>query len=218
MRKTQRKTAKKFVARRGYVKRQYRKRYGPLQSRNIHRFTRWEDQNNPVTISCNFGALGTSLGSHVFQLDKLSNYSDFVNLYDSYKITGVKVFFDYSADNTVATNPMGVMLPKLWVKVDHDDNNVPTLTELTESKKSRCFRFTDSKLTHSMYVKPSTLAPLYKGGVTWGYGPKYRQWIDTANADVPHLCIKLGTQGVPNANLGKITVRCKYYLTMKDVQ
>lgn len=218
MRKTQRKTPKKFVARRGYVKRIYRKKYGPRKFRNIHRFIRWEDQNNPVAINCNFNALGTSLTSHSFQLDKLAGYTDFTNLYDAYKITGVKVYFDYSPDYNVTYNPMGVALPKLWVKVDHDDNNAPTLTELTESTKTRCLRFTDSKLTQSIFVKPSTLSPLYKGGVSWGYAPKFGQWIDTSNADIPHLGLKLGAQGVPSVNLGKITIRCKYYLTMKDVQ
>lgn len=188
-----------------------------INKTNVHHFVRWEPQDDPNVLSCNFGSSGVSPTALTFSLDKVVNPSEFTQLYDQYKIKGIKIYFDYSPDVGGGTGATSLM-PKLWIKRDYDDASTPTLTQMTESNQSRCIRFNDNRTTFSIFIRPSTLKSIYRTSLTQAYGPEWRQWLDCANPDIPHYGLKLLAQGLPSTNLGAITVRCKYYLAFKNVR
>lgn len=201
-------------------KRFYKRRY-PIARRlstNVHKFTRYEAQADGAyrTISCNFPVSGYNGTAFTFDLTRLTNYTEFYNLYDQYKITGVKVYFDWSPDNN-STSGLEIYTPKLWMFRDYDDATTPTLDEMTESTRVKCMRMSVHK-THSIFLRPAVLNQVYESVVSSGNVPKWGQWIDTADSAVPHYGLKLVAQGLPSNNLGKISCRVKYYLMFRGVQ
>lgn len=216
-------TSRRFKKRRyskRYVLPRLRGRLARINKTNVHSFIRWEPQDDPTIIDCNFGSAGTSPYSRTFSLDKVANHSEFTALYDQYKITGIKIYMDYSPDVAMvggAANSMAYF-PKLWIKRDYDDAATPTLTQMTESNMTKCIRFNSVRTTYSMFIKPATLATMYRTSLTSAYGSQWNKWIDCNNADVPHYGIKFIAQGLQSTNLGAITLRFKYYLTFKNVR
>lgn len=192
-----------------------------LRSTNVHNFIRWASAGTPEIISCDFPASGVSAAALTFQLSNVINHAEFTALYDSYRILGARVYFDYSPD-IQAVGPGSNMgshaYPKLWVMRDYDDATAVTIDLMNESNRSKCLRFNDSRTTLSMYVRPAAQQMMYEGVATTAYSPKWRPWIDCANDDVPHYGLKVVAQGIPSMDLGAITVRIKYYLQFKNPQ
>lgn len=164
-----------------------------------------------------------------FQLDQVSHHGELVSLYDAYRIDKIELWFDYSPDlagaNSTDTNlASGMYFPKMWIKRDYDDITVPTLDQMEQSNQSECLRFTADRTTIGpYYITPAISAALYDatapGGITVG-GQRWRQWIDTsiAGRSVPHYGVKMVAQGLPNNNLGRITMRVRFHLSMKNVR
>lgn len=206
------------------VRRQARKVSNPLirkrMSTNQHAYVRWEPQGDPQIVDCNFGSAGTSGVGKEFRLDSVASHTEFTNLYDQYKITGVKVYFDYSPDvlGAIPSSGNSHMYPKLWVKRDYDDKTTPTISTMVESNQTRCLRFNAVRNTQSIFLRPAVLNTLYRTSITSGYAPVWGQWLDCGNSDIPHYGLKLLAQGIPSTNMGAITIRCKYYLKFKNVR
>lgn len=194
-----------------------------VMGRNVHKFVRWTPIEPISILSCNFGVTGTSATALRFQLNFVNNATEFTTLYDSYMITGVKVYFDYSPDALAPgtgswQDPS--MYPKLWIKRDYDDSAVPSLAEVADSNQSRCIRFNAVKNTFSMFIRPAvaTTLGLTNAQASLGTYSSWNKWIDCANPSVDHYGLKLIAQGVPSADMGKITIRMKYYLKFKNVR
>lgn len=191
-----------------------------LRKVNVHSYVRWEPQDDPTIIDCNFGTSGVSPFAKNFRLNSVVNHTEFTSLYDQYKITGVKVYFDYTPDvaTALAGGTPASYMPKLWIKRDYDDSSTPTITQMAESNQSRCLRFTDNRTTQSIFLRPAVLNNLFRTTLTNGYAPVWGQWLDVATDDIPHYGLKCIAQGIPSLNLGAISVRVKYYLKFKNVR
>lgn len=195
---------------------------------NLHRFMRWRDTRveggvGPASISCNFGASGVNGAAFNFSINQVSHFSELVNLYDAYRIDKVELWFDYTPD---VQNVLGRIenYPKLWIKRDYDDITVPTLDQLEQSNQSECFRFTADRTTIGpYYITPAVSMAMYDatapGSVTFG-AQRWRKWIDTSTLGraVPHYGVKMVAQGIPSQNLGSITMRVRFHLSMKNVR
>lgn len=186
-------------------------------STNVHRFVRWEPVNPGRTLSCNFGVDGVHADGLAFSLASVVNHGEFTQLYDQYKILGVKIYFDYSPDIAFSVGSSNAF-PKLWIKRDYDDNTPPTLTEMAESNQARCMRFEIGRLTRSIYIKPAMLIRGYEGVTTDSFLPSWRRWIDCGDPSTPHYGLKLLAQGLPSTNMGGITIRVRYDLMFKNVR
>lgn len=195
---------------------------------NLHRFMRWRDTRaeggvGPLSISCNFGATGVNGAAFNFSLTQVSHYVELTALYDAYRIDKVELWFDYTPD---VNNVLGRIenYPKMWIKRDYDDITVPTLDQMEQSNQSECLRFTADRTTIGpYYITPAVSMAMYDstapGSVTFG-AQRWRKWIDTSivGRAVPHYGVKMVAQGIPSANLGAITVRVRFHLSMKNVR
>lgn len=198
---------------------------------NLHRFLRWRDTRveggvGPTTISCNFGATGVNGAAFNFSMNQVSHHGELVSLYDAYRIDKIELWFDYSPDNIGTASPdLSVRaFPKLWIKRDYDDITVPTLDQMEQSNQSECLRFTADRTTIGpYYITPAVSAAMYDPtaptGLTVG-GQRWRQWIDTSTVGraIPHYGVKMVAQGLPSVNLGTITMRVRFHLSMKNVR
>jgi len=196
---------------------------------NLHRFLRWRettDPGSPITVSCNFNAAGFGAANvQSFLFRDVANVTELSTLYDMYRIDRVELWFDYTPD-TPSLNTAIPVFPKLWIRRDYDGQDPTTLTirDFEQSNQSQCLRFGSDSLTKGpYYIRPALSNRVFTAaaGGAVSASPMWGQWLDTANAasrEVPHFGVSMLAQGLPGQDLGAITVRVRYHLSMKNVR
>lgn len=156
------------------------------------------------------------VGSYVFNLAQLPGLTDFTSLFDRYMITHIQLKF-YLKQDPGAQAAASSIYPKLYTIKDYDDSNSPSnIDELRQHSKCRISVLHPDRPV-VVNVKPSVLAQAYRGPTTVTYSPKWRQWIDMAQTDVPHYGIKLGIDDFTNTNY-QMLVEGKMWFCCKDVR
>lgn len=148
------------------------------------------------------GTVGTtvSLGwlafPYQFKLDDIVSYSEFTNLFDSYKINAIKLTFTpYWNSNDVSnqTSFTGV-LPRVYTLIDR--NGIPVSTLNTEDRfleYSNARQIKNPDKPFSIYVKAPGVELSSSGAITSSPAViKYKPWIDTSNTTIPHNGCALG--------------------------
>jgi hypothetical protein len=90
-----------------------------------------------------------------FALSLLPNYSEFANLFDSYRIRQVDIRlvhdYQYNGTSTVPT-------PTVWAWMDDDDAAIPTTKQVALERQSvRPFTYSASKTVYSLSIQPRWL-------------------------------------------------------------
>lgn len=125
------------------------------------------------------------ISTQLFRFNQIVNHTDFVNLFDQYRITHcqVKVWFKYNGAFT------GVC-PRFYWYADFDDTILPTdLNEFRQHSKCKVAQLSLNRPI-VINVKPAVLVESYRSPVSTGYLPKWRQLIDMSAPDVPHYGLK----------------------------
>lgn len=207
-----------------------RRVWGRISPTNVHKYVRWASGETLSFVPTVTNPTNELDFAKVFQLDMVKNYSEFTALYDRYKITGVKVMVQLitnpDANNIVlngsVSNPNNIY-PKVWWCPDYDDGSATTLDALKERAQTKC-RVLRPNSTISFFIKPAVLAQTYRTAVTTGYAPKWNQYIDIGQTDVPHYGFKMVVESLGQNiyNLSNVAfyvrLEYKYYLTLKDVR
>lgn len=190
---------------------------------------------NPIATATGNGSLicpaGTSLtdtlntrqvgASMIFKLDSVQDSNDFLNLFDRYKIIGVKLKFLYqcnlaNSDSTTGTNA----LPLLSYTFDADDATQPTQLEDVQKKQHCHQRILNGNGMFSIYYKPRILKEVYASAVSTGYNSAKATWLDTASQSIPHYGLKMwiNNWNPGNTKFHQLTIYPTYYLALKDTQ
>jgi len=119
-------------------------------------------------------------GSISFALNQLSNFSEFTNLFDQYRIVQVTVTF-------VPTSQVSTSSP-LVTFIDRDDAS--TLTAVTQ-----CYEFPSCQISESGCLVERTFTPrpataAYSGVFTSFTSASAKIWIDAASAGVLYYGLK----------------------------
>jgi hypothetical protein len=198
----------------------------PQNKYNEHSYKRYTDVL-PVDITGTTYALGL-----VFKLEDVNGATDFADLYDRYMITTVVLKFKLvtnpdsawglnNATGTIDTRQGTNWFPKLWYCPDYDDNSSETLAQLKERSQTKWKVLRPNKEI-KIVVKPAVTIQTYRTATTTGYAPKWKQWIDMAQRDVPHYGLKFVVDGCgldPSENQPfKMEIDRRYYFTCKDVR
>lgn len=173
--------------------RRYKRRFSrwssPTKTKQfIHYFKRTYKQTVDVVGNANafIPVLTSSAGGYNrFRLSDCPNYTDFTNMYDSYRICGIKRKYIFNA-NVRETNVAAYGLPRLITCNDFNDASAPTnegeMLEYSSCKTSRLDRIT------KRYFKPSTTI---EDAVQGNFQVQKRQWFDCATgADQNHHGLK----------------------------
>lgn len=164
-----------------------------------------------------------------FVLSELPNYTEITQLFDSYKIIGIK-FRIIPVNNTTSvddtTNPANGMLGGFlhWI-VDHDDNDAPTasdvgIDELRQNNSYKVHNLFNSynKNGFVRYIRPKIpIASTY--GALSGTIESKPQWLDCNSPIVDHFGLKGVFEIVnPSANVRYLNMKMEatYYLRAKD--
>lgn len=157
-----------------------------------------------------------------FKLSDLDNNSEFVGLFDQYRIKGVRITF-YPPVNVSfvstsnAPNPIG----EFYTALDYDDGTVPT--GLADINQYQTCRRTYFNKPHTRYLKPLAVqSGVYQsGGALTGYRSlPSNTWFDCAYPNVIYYGVK-GAYAISQANLATqllIRVSCTYYLQFRKVR
>jgi len=179
-------------------------------------------------ISC---AGTTEVGSLQFTLDQIAGFSEFVAMYDQYKLMKVVLniqlvnnpdSLQYPGAPTLLGNGQPTCwYPKFWYIRDYDGGGSDTMTQIKERQGAKFFVLQPNR-TKSIVIRPMATVQTYRTATSTGYSPK-RLWIDIANGtDVPHYGLNyivdaLG-QDPENAYPFVIRVERKFYFACKGVR
>lgn len=155
--------------------------------------------------------------SYLFKLSSVIDSTDFTNLYDRYKINGIRLKIMYQADSA-SVGGLGV-LPIFNYCPDYDDAAVPSSLNAVETKqKARSIILTANKPV-SIFVKPKVASALYQSLLT-GYAVSKAPFINSTYPDVQHYGLKTWINNfyAPAGANNQITIQATYYLSCKDPQ
>lgn len=173
-------------------------------------------------VGQNFYSLGLA-----FCIGDLPNYTEFSNLYDCYRIRGVKLrLIPICTQGSMFSNGLleGILLHYV---TDLDDGASPSasatgITDLQQYSNYKCVINAVGRRSINIYLKPRYAQAVYNTAVSTGYTEGNRSlWLDMTNTQVPHYGVKLLFEhyhtSTDNATyLWKL--EATYYFQCKDVR
>jgi len=191
-------------------------------SLSLHRYSRYCAATTEIVDSTELDV------AYDYKFNQILGNSEFAALYDRYRIDRIVTSFQLvnnpSANayvNDKDTGNSANFYPKMWYVADHDDANTEAISVLKERSGVKC-RILQPNMTISVVTRPAIAAMMYKTATTTGYGPKWGQWIDMTNTDVPHYGLKVAfdTNALDPADTRPFRVRVenKFFFTCKDVR
>lgn len=227
---------RKAPARRRYGRRRVGLRRGAYRMSKIYRFKRvnnacimqnsttqgvitTNDASQLVLGSTTADTVGWKFGTAMsFRLDQIQAASDFTQLYDQYKIRGVKVTIIPTSDSAT-TNSSGYLPTMYWCQ-DQDDSSVPTEAQIRQKQNVKFTRLTGPR---SIYVKwPKAQVDVLQSGTTMAPVGAGSPWINCDNAIIQHNGLKMWFYNVDLRAQPSTTTayrfECTYYLQFKNPQ
>lgn len=151
-----------------------------------------------------------NFGTYTFSLDQLPNYTEFTNLFDQYRINKVvlKLIPQYNqstfnvghANNTATSGQLSGRNPRFMIVNDYDDDTAPVnMDTLRQYANVKVYPVMNNKLIKHT-ITPATQMMAYETIGTTGYIPKFKQWINCSDSNVPHYAIKWGIEDTSAIN------------------
>lgn len=180
----------------------------------VHRAVRTKDYIIPISDATEYHSyLGASLNS-------LDGYAEFSNLYESYRIYGVRATFIYDRNSSDSNSGVAYSnLPMLYTY----DNPVDYVAAATNEAAEQHGTYQVHRLDQPVvkYYKPKAAGALYGGAFT-SYG-QTSPWIDTTSPAVQYYFANYGvlfnvySPGDPHTT-GRMRVFLKYYIEFKGLK
>lgn len=166
-------------------------------------------------------SLQNIFNSYAFTLSSLPASGEFTNLFDQYKICGIKYRFyvdnhtQDSAFSSVTRNQTHYL--RIWHVIDTNDNSLPAnFDALQQYPNMRCEILTSDKpWTRWRYFKPKFADTVYTSLIQNGYAVR-GGYLNTTSADVPHYGIKYILND--SQEFTKVYLQFWVYVTAKTVK
>ena len=162
-----------------------------MMRRSRFRRTRRYTQNSSYSYKkqINAGTIVSGTGgtfrSFSFAINEIPGVSNLLEIYDFYKITGVKVTFIPRQTENNSQTYLGMFH---WV-VDYNDSVPVDSADDIMQRQGAKMRYLVGK-PFSIFIKPRIAVQLYESTTATGYMPKYAPWINTSDTQVPHYGLK----------------------------
>lgn len=154
------------------------------------------------------------LRTYQFSLSNVTASTDFTNLFDMYKITFVQVKF-YLVIDPSAQAAAVARYPRMWWTRDYDDANTLSINQIRERSKCGSALLTPHKPI-VINVRPAITTQVYRTPISTGYAPKWNQWLDADQPDIPHYGLKIALDDLTNTNY-RVQHEIKYWFACKNV-
>lgn len=206
----------RFIGRRRRVFR--RRRYG-MKRRPLRRATQkvFAAKRWVMKLALNGDdAVPTGQVASVFSLSDVPAYTDITNLFDAYKITGIRYrwLINRNPDLNTTAGYKGRYV-RINHVVDHNDSLGTTLAELQQYPNMKEEWLNDAKQrTRWYYMKPNTLDLGYTSGLISNYAEQYNRWIGTNDTGAVYYGIKWIYDSLYAGQ--QLQFECQYYIKAKQ--
>ncbi len=153
-------------------------------------------------VNANTGTGAAAFFAGHFQLDQCQKYSDFVDLFDQYRIRLVELF---GTTGNIPQNPSTTdSTSELLVAIDFDDDTVPTA--VTDLYNYETVQVVSPGQHFSRRFRPQVIATVLDNAAAPADAVSSGLWIDLNSPDVPYYgwkvaCTASGTTSVTRWNL-----------------
>lgn len=195
-------------------------KFGGRIRQPVHYFHRFVGK---TTIS--YDGTSPTYGSLYFQLADVPGYSEFITMYDFFKIVAVKVMFVPYMNVTYYDATAGVSINnsnysnRFFSVIDYNDSTTPT--SLDDLRQYSNCKMTPRTRTHKRFFYPKPVMVVDKdssSGSTVGYAEVIKNpWISTESLDTRYYGIKYGFEQTnpSNSTNEAYRVECVYYMKFK---
>lgn len=192
---------KKVVRRRKYSRSITKPKFGGKIKQPVHYFKRHVDRG---TLTSD-GTGTETFGTFTFTLQDVPGYTEFTNLYDSYKIVAVKIMFLPIYDNTNSGINYSIFYERMMSVIDFNDNTTPS--SLSELREYRNCKVTPNNKIHKRYFYPKMLLD----GIA-----TVSPWLETSTTSTNYYGIKYGWEQATGETASRWRVECVYYMKFKS--
>jgi hypothetical protein len=144
-----------------------------------------------------------------FQLSDLPNYTEFTNLYDSYRIRAIEVHVCPDIQQTVPGSLIGAT--QVWSAIDFDSAASTAILGL-QQYDTCCMH--DGLHEFVRRFEPRCALAAYGGAFTSYAEAPAGQWLDCASAGVQHYGFLMGVPQQAGAS-NSFRINCRYDLEFK---
>jgi len=168
--------------------------------------------------------------SQFFKLNVVQGVSDFLGLFDQYRIDKVVLQCMFQSNAVGVTEDANLnggksgILPILYYTQDLDDAAVPNQLA-TVQQFARCkTKILSANQPFNITVRPKVARQVFQAGVASGYEVATNAKIDNSYPDVQHYGMKYwirnfyGKTQTPEVSLCKLTIQPIYYLSMYNTR
>lgn len=150
-------------------------------------------------------------------LTQVTQATDFTNLYDRYKIVGVKATFLYQSSDAAITG--GGVLPTIMYCADFD-NTTPLSYPQIRAKQYVKERILTANKPFSIFYKPKNLMLVDNLGVATAAAIQNKDWLDCEASSINHLGLQFSINNMyaTTAVNSQLEIKFTYYLAFKDPQ
>lgn len=182
----------------------------------------WYNQETVTQINQEGGSVPTAINL-AFRLQDVPGYTDFTNVYDSYRIRAVKINLlpigNVSSSNTSGspTGPAGNYAVRCFSAFDpnQDGNGIEGTGSVAEIQEYQNCKWTPYNRIHKRYIKPKVTIPTFPGSAASYVNLAGKQpWIQCADGGgTLHygLAVVVDDSGFPAGSM-LYKVECTYYL------
>lgn len=158
----------------------------------------------------------TAKGAITFSLSDLPNLSEFSNLFDYYKLSGVKLRFTTLLDSNSQTG-LNSYFPKMYYAYDYDDSVAPNNSDDLRQRAGCKIRWLLPNRSHGIFIRPKYLNQIYNG-VSTGYQLGKQGWLDMSDSGAPHYGLKYVIENLNNDLGQQVQVEATYYFSMRGTR
>jgi hypothetical protein len=162
-----------------------------------------------------------SLGGTVISVDANPGASEFVALYDEYRISEVEVSFMYGANAVAPGTAASPQLPILDIAFDPSDASVTSLSTILQYQNLVTVQLGNQRTANGFVVRCRPVPDLSAGTGGAAVGaiiPQSAPWLSTDFPTVQHNCLKVfydSAGSTSTAVIGTLTMYVKYHFEMK---
>ncbi|MEO5351358.1 MAG: hypothetical protein H7836_17210 [Magnetococcus sp. YQC-3] len=160
-----------------------------------------------------------------FRLSDVDNVTDYTNLFDNYRIIGVKLTFRLMTNpdsnnflNSTVFTQGANFYPKLWYLKDYDDGNTLTVAQIRERAKAKCRILNPNRFVTIYVPYPRPLDEIVdNGGATTVIAANKPYWIKSDGVNTQHFGLKVALDKMGLAgNTMTIGIDRQYFFAFKN--
>lgn len=157
------------------------------------------------------GAVGTGYGAFPVSLSLLPSATEFVNLFDQYRILGFRYRFRITFDPMLSTATKSY--PTLvWVQDKNSSDTPVSLNEILQYQGVKWKTFGDSAMTTKWhYLRPTSSLVGYETAVLSAYNAKFGVWWDANDSTTQHNTIRYAYDSLYTG----VSIYCDYALVLE---